>query len=65
MKREIKAAWKDEEDEETLIDISKVSRLRKLIKSSEETEITGTEYQSRLRDVQSKLQKGKYDWASK
>jgi len=35
MKRELKAAWKDEDDENTLIDISNVNRLRKLIKNNE------------------------------
>jgi len=44
MKREVKAAWKDEEDEKTQVDISQVARLRKLKQSEDENEISGVDY---------------------
>jgi len=45
----LRPAWKDEDDDDVLVDISSINRLRKLRKSEEETTITGVELEKRLR----------------
>lgn len=55
---EVKPAWKDEDDENVTIDISKISRLKKLrTKRSTET-ITGAELEHRLRNYHDKRPTG-------
>uniref|UniRef100_A0A803M9I1 U3 small nucleolar RNA-associated protein 18 homolog n=1 Tax=Chenopodium quinoa TaxID=63459 RepID=A0A803M9I1_CHEQI len=56
-----KPAWMD--DEETVVNISKVNRLRKLRKEEDETVISGSAYVSRLRAHHAKLNPGT-DWAN-
>lgn len=43
-------AWRDINDEQVSIDISKIARLRKLRKTDQESIIPGDQYQSRLQD---------------
>uniref|UniRef100_A0A803L9F4 U3 small nucleolar RNA-associated protein 18 homolog n=1 Tax=Chenopodium quinoa TaxID=63459 RepID=A0A803L9F4_CHEQI len=57
-----KPAWMDDE-EETVVNISKVNRLRKLRKEEDETVISGSVYVSRLRAHHAKLNRGT-DWAN-
>ncbi|XP_021762091.1 U3 small nucleolar RNA-associated protein 18 homolog [Chenopodium quinoa] len=57
-----KPAWMDDE-EETVVNISKVNRLRKLRKEEDETVISGSAYVSRLRAHHAKLNPGT-DWAN-
>lgn len=57
-----KPAWLDDE-EETVVNISKVNRLRKLRKEEDETVISGSAYVSRLRAHHAKLNPGT-DWAN-
>lgn len=49
-----KPAWIDKNDEEISVDISKLSRLRKLRKTEDEKTIKGDEYQDRLQEFYSK-----------
>ncbi|MBA0619631.1 hypothetical protein Godav_028783, partial [Gossypium davidsonii] len=60
--KERKAAWVDEEEERTVINIAKVNRLRKLRKEEDESVISGLEYVSRLRAQHAKLNPGT-EWA--
>ncbi|KNA11109.1 hypothetical protein SOVF_138210 [Spinacia oleracea] len=57
-----KPAWLDDE-EDTVVNISKVNRLRKLRKEEDETEISGSAYVSRLRAHHAKLNPGT-GWAN-
>ncbi|MBA0771460.1 hypothetical protein Gotri_019926, partial [Gossypium trilobum] len=60
--KERKAAWVDEEEERTVINIAKVNRLRKLRKEEDESVVSGSEYVSRLRAQHAKLNPGT-EWA--
>ena len=53
-----KPAWIDEEETETKVDITKVSRLRKLRSTESEDLISGTDYINRLRSQHAKLNTG-------
>lgn len=50
-----KPAWVDEEEENTIVNIAKVNRLRKLRKEEDESLISGADYVSRLRAQHVKL----------
>lgn len=58
-----KPAWADDEEEETVVNISKANRLRKLRKEEDETVISGSTYVQRLRAHHAKLNPGT-DWAN-
>lgn len=58
-----KPAWVDEEEAETKVDITKVSRLRKLRSTESEDLISGTDYINRLRSQHAKLNPGT-EWAN-
>ncbi|KAL2935336.1 U3 small nucleolar RNA-associated protein 18-like protein [Bienertia sinuspersici] len=58
-----KPVWLDDEEEATVVNISKANRLRKLRKEEDETVISGTAYVSRLRAHHAKLNPGT-DWAN-
>jgi U3 small nucleolar RNA-associated protein 18 len=62
--RKGKAAWVDEDDDQLRIDLNKKNRLKKL-KQGEEAIVSGTEFQSRLRDQYTKLNSKVdiYNWA--
>lgn len=45
--------WTDEHDAETIIDLNKVNSRRKLIRADKETNISGQDYNNRLRDFYS------------
>ncbi|XP_068660696.1 U3 small nucleolar RNA-associated protein 18 homolog [Aristolochia californica] len=60
--QERKLAWVDEEEEKITIDISKVSRLRKLRKEANENLVACADYVSRLRAQHIKLNPGT-EWA--
>ena len=57
-----KPVWVDEEEENTIVNIAKVNRLRKLRKEEDESLISGAEYVSRLRAQHVKLNPGT-EWA--
>ncbi|CAK9323501.1 unnamed protein product [Citrullus colocynthis] len=57
-----KAVWVDEEEEKATVNITNVSRLRKLRKEEDENSISGSEYVSRLRAQHAKLNPGT-EWA--
>ena len=50
-----KPAWVDEEEGNTIVNIAKVNRLRKLRKEEDESLISGADYVSRLRAQHVKL----------
>lgn len=58
-----KPVWRDDEEEKTVINISKVNRLRKLRKEEDETLISGSAYVSRLRAQHEKLNPSTH-WAN-
>ena len=58
-----KPVWRDEEEEKTVINISKVNRLRKLREQEDETFISGPAYVSRLRAQYEKLNPSTH-WAN-
>ncbi|XP_077248060.1 transducin/WD40 repeat-like superfamily protein [Tasmannia lanceolata] len=60
--REKKPVWVDDEEERTNVDITKVNRLRKLIREADERLISGSDYVSRLRAQHVKLNPGT-EWA--
>src|SRR4051812_40363076 len=64
VEEEKKAVWVDEDDETFRVDLNKRNRLKKL-KKGEESVVTGSEYQSRLRDQYAKIhtQSDIYNWA--
>ena len=47
-KRELAPVWDDEDDETVVVNIKDATRLRKLRKTEEEAQVTGTEFQTRL-----------------
>jgi U3 small nucleolar RNA-associated protein 18 len=53
-----KRAWVDEDDEDQVVDLTAVNRLRKLRKSEQETEISGADFEKRLREQHKKLHPG-------
>ncbi|XP_038888553.1 U3 small nucleolar RNA-associated protein 18 homolog isoform X1 [Benincasa hispida] len=57
-----KPAWVDEEEEKATVNITNVSRLRKLRKEEDENSISGSEYVLRLRAQHAKLNPGT-EWA--
>ena len=57
-----KPVWVDEEEEKASVNITNVSRLRKLRKEEDEKSISGSEYVSRLRAQHAKLNPGT-EWA--
>lgn len=61
------AAWQDEDDENVVVNISNVARLRKLRKNDEETEIGGREFQNRAKEIYNKsfADGNMFKWASK
>eukprot|EP01018_Ginkgo_biloba_P008299 Gb_28754 [translate_table: standard] len=59
---ERKPAWIDEEEAETKVNITRVSRLRKLRNEEKEDLISGTDYVNRLRSQHAKLNPGT-QWA--
>lgn len=59
-----KRAWVDDDDEDVVVDLSAVNRLRKLRKSERETEISGSDYAERLREQHRKLHPGT-EWSAK
>ncbi|XWS73563.1 hypothetical protein CRYUN_Cryun02cG0139900 [Craigia yunnanensis] len=59
--KERKAVWVDEEEERTTINIAKVNRLRK---EEDESQVSGSEYISRLRAQHAKLNPGT-EWAER
>lgn len=65
--KRVQAAWQDDDDKDIQVDISGVSRLRKLRKNAEETKISGEEYQDRLKEYYSKTTTSShfYDWVTK
>eukprot|EP00743_Colponemidia_sp_Colp-15_P006032 GILK01006482.1.p1 GENE.GILK01006482.1~~GILK01006482.1.p1 ORF type:complete len:523 (+),score=94.01 GILK01006482.1:41-1570(+) len=52
---ELQPAWQDEDDENVSVNIAGVDRLRKLRKDQQESIISGTEYEGRLRKQHEKL----------
>lgn len=61
--RALKPAWEDPDDDEIQINVADVPRLRKLRQAEEETTVSGSEYQARLREQHKKLNP-KDSWAS-
>lgn len=59
-----KRAWVDDDDEDLVVDLSAVNRLRKLRKSERETAISGADYAQRLREQHRKLHPG-VEWSAK
>jgi U3 small nucleolar RNA-associated protein 18 len=59
-----KRAWVDEDDEDVVVDLSAVNRLRKLRKSENEKEISGVDFAQRLREQHRKLHPG-VEWSAK
>lgn len=59
-----KSVWIDPDDENVVINIAADPKLRKLRKSEKEREISGVEYQQRLRDLHEKIigRKAGLDW---
>ncbi|KGN61987.1 U3 small nucleolar RNA-associated protein 18 homolog [Cucumis sativus] len=57
-----KPVWVDEEEEKATVNITNVSRLRKLRKEEHENSISGSEYVSRLRAQHAKINPGT-EWA--
>ncbi|CAI9117414.1 OLC1v1018806C2 [Oldenlandia corymbosa var. corymbosa] len=58
-----KPVWVDDEEEKVTVNIAKVNRLRKLRKEEDESVISGSAYESRLRAQHAKLNPGT-EWAN-
>lgn len=56
-------AWEDAHDATAFVDVTRVSRLKKLRTTADETLIPATEYSARLRAQHSKLNPGSTAWA--
>lgn len=66
-KKKSNSAWVDEDDQELEVDLTKVSRLRKLIKVGEEGIVTGKQYEEKLTEYyNSKTNRNEfYKWTKK
>ena len=66
-KEDIPSIWEDPDDKEIRMNLSTVSRLRKLRKHHKETIVSGEEYQDRLKEYYNKTTKTShfYDWVNK
>lgn len=56
------SAWEDDDDEDDEVDIVRKSRLRKLRKSTDESKLTNSEYEKRLREQHAKLNSQSLSW---
>ncbi|EWM21880.1 u3 small nucleolar rna-associated protein 18 [Nannochloropsis gaditana] len=56
-------AWKDEDDETLWVDVARKDRLRKLRRHPDERDISGADYQERLRARFAKGHEAALDWA--